>query len=101
EIVISGKYASVGLVFEEATKEDEQKAYEWMKLLQVEHTSGQTYGKCSQGEKQKILIARALMAEPQLLILDEPTNGLDFIAREDLLSTIEQFAQEMDAPTII
>src|SRR5699024_6523436 len=56
---------------------------------------------CSQGEKQKILIARALMANPDLLILDEPTNGLDFVAKEDLLQTIEHLATRPDAPTII
>src|SRR5699024_11852778 len=51
--------------------------------------------------KQKILIARALMAQPKLLILDEPTNGLDFIAREDLLNTIQQLATQESGPTIL
>lgn len=101
EIVISGKYAAIGLVFREATKEDEATAYEWMKQLGVAHTYGQAYEKCSQGEKQKILIARGLMANPKLLILDEPTSGLDFIAREELLATIESLAKSKDAPTII
>ena len=47
------------------------------------------------------LIARALMAEPPLLILDEPTYGLDFIAREKLLKSIEEIAKSQNAPTMI
>lgn len=101
DIVISGKYAAIGLVFQDATKEDKEVAYDWMKQLGVDHTYGQAYEKCSQGEKQKLLIARGLMANPKLLILDEPTSGLDFIAREELLGTIELLGRSKAAPTII
>lgn len=101
DIVVSGKFASVGLVFADPEEADFARAREWMKLLGVEYTYGQNYEKCSQGEKQKILIARGLMANPKLLILDEPTNGLDFIAREELLETIAQVAAQDKAPTII
>lgn len=101
DIVVSGKFASVGLVFAEPEEADFEQARELMELLSVDHTYGQAYEKCSQGEKQKILIARGLMANPDLLILDEPTTGLDFIAREDLLKTIEQISKAKVAPTII
>src|SRR5699024_9985879 len=72
-----------------------------MEDLDCIHLQDRTYETCSQGEKQKILIARALMAEPKLLILDEPTNGLDFIAREDLLNTVKQLAVQAGGPTIL
>lgn len=101
DIVVSGKFAAVGLMFADPKEEDFETARKWMKRLGVEHTYGGPYEKCSNGEKQKILIARGLMAHPKLLILDEPTSGLDFIAREELLATIEQLAESKDAPTII
>src|SRR5699024_4796806 len=101
EIVISGKFAALGLVFEEPTAEDRQLAEQWMEQLGVAHVLGQAYEKCSQGERQKLLIARALMANPSLLILDEPTNGLDFIAREELLSVIENLGKQANATTIM
>src|SRR5690625_572551 len=101
DIVVSGKFAAVGLVFAEPINEDFDKARELMKFLRAEYLYGQPYEKCSHGEKQKILIARGLMADPNLLILDEPTNGLDFIAREELLQTIEQIGKGEKAPTII
>lgn len=100
QIVISGKFGSTGL-YDERTSEDETRAYELLQQLHVAHLCGKDYGVCSQGEQQRVLIARALMAEPELLILDEPTNGLDFIAREQLLHSIEQIVKGPDAPTLL
>jgi len=101
ELVVSGKFAAVGLTFADPEKKDFERAKSIMEQLQIGHTYGQTYAKCSSGEKQKVLIARALMANPKLLILDEPTNGLDFVAREQLLETIMEIANDGDGPTII
>lgn len=100
DVVVSGKYASLGL-YDTPSEADFQKAYQLMEQFGCTHLTGRTYQTCSQGEKQKLLIARGLMASPQLLILDEPTNGLDFISREELMASIDQLAHQTDAPTIL
>lgn len=100
KIVVSGKYAQT-VVYDEPSQNDYMKAHEIMQLMGCGHLKDRTYETCSNGEKQKILIARGLMAEPELLILDEPTSGLDFVAREELMKMIEHLMEQEDSPTII
>ncbi|WP_204175911.1 MULTISPECIES: ABC transporter ATP-binding protein [unclassified Staphylococcus] len=98
--VISGAYASIG-VYEEPTEEIKEKAKHICETLGITHYINRRFETLSQGEQTRVLIGRALMSEPRLLILDEPTNGLDFVAREDLLERIEYIGQDSNGPTII
>ncbi|WLR59265.1 ABC transporter ATP-binding protein [Guptibacillus hwajinpoensis] len=100
DVVISGKFASAGL-YEQVTEEDESQAMKMMQEWGIAHLRGKPFRICSQGERQKILIARALMASPQLLILDEPCNGLDLYSREQLLAQVERLGKEEEGPTIL
>jgi iron complex transport system ATP-binding protein len=100
EIVLTGAFASIRL-FEEPTEGMKQKAISLLHELGCMEYADRNYETLSQGERQRVLIARALMANPELLILDEPTNGLDFIAREQLLEAIERVATGTNAPTIL
>ncbi len=100
KIVLSGKFATIGL-YDRTGLEDMDKAEKLMKALGCSSLAERTYDTLSQGERQRVLIARALMASPKLLILDEPCTGLDVFAREQLLQMIEGVAGQEDAPTII
>ncbi|MGG6313300.1 ABC transporter ATP-binding protein [Paenibacillus macerans] len=100
DLIVSGKFASIGL-YEQPASEDYDRAVSLMNQLRCSHLLDRTYQTCSQGEQQKLLIARALMASPKLLILDEATNGLDFISREGLLESIAQLATEPNAPHML
>jgi iron complex transport system ATP-binding protein len=99
-VVLSGKYASVG-VYEKPEEEDYTQVRALLEEWKCGYLAGRIYQTLSQGEKQKVLIGRALMASPELLILDEPCTGLDIFAREQVLQMIDQITKRPDAPTLI
>jgi iron complex transport system ATP-binding protein len=97
--VLSGRYASFGL-YDEVTDNDRRRARELLAFFNCEDLAERRYGVMSQGEKQRVLVARALMADAEILILDEPAAGLDIPAREALLSSVERLAQNGEVATI-
>ncbi len=100
EIVISGKYASIGL-YETPTEEDLNRASELLEQFGCSALRKRSYSTLSQGEKQKIILARSLMNSPKLLILDEPCTGLDIFARESFLSLIDIIGNSSQSPTLL
>lgn len=100
EIVLSGKYATIGL-YDEPKAVDREEALHLLELLDGGYLKDRPYKYLSQGERQRVLIARALISKPALLILDEPCTGLDIFAREKLLSTIQNMGSNPKAPTLI
>lgn len=91
EIVISGRYASVGLN-EPATRADRAAASRWLKFFGIEHLRERGPRRVSYGQMRLALIARAMVNDPELLLLDEPCTGLDGDVREQVLAVIERLA---------
>ncbi len=100
DFIVSGKYASIG-IYDSPDENDYRKASELACRLGCGDLADRPYGVLSQGEKQRLLIARALIHNPRLLILDEPCAGLDLVAREHLLCTIEDLARSPDSPSMV
>jgi iron complex transport system ATP-binding protein len=95
DVVLSGRFASFGL-WNPVEDHDKTRALELLSLFDCKSVVAQSFGSLSQGEQQKILIARALLPSPRLLILDEPCSGLDLSAREQLLQTVHFVTHHID-----
>ena len=92
-IVLSGKFSSFG-IYQEVDEASRHDAEEILHQLGLTYLKDRTYDSFSQGEKRRILIGRALMGQPDLLILDEPCSGLDVRAREDVLNIVRQIPND-------
>lgn len=102
--VVSGKFAQIGLVegpWGEPTRVDYAHAEMYLEQMGCSYLNHQEFGTLSQGEQQKVLIARARMTKPYLIFLDEPCAGMDPGARENFLSTLRRLGKQEKVPSLI
>ena len=101
DVVMSASYAVMGRWKEQYDDLDRKRAADLLREVGVSHLEGREFGTLSEGERKRVQIARALMTDPELLLLDEPAAGLDLGGREDLVSTLSVLANDENAPATI
>lgn len=100
DVVLMGRYGKIGLL-KPITKKDKEVAKKIMEYMEIDEISKRPIGKLSGGQAQKVMIARALAKEPQIMLMDEPFSNLDFEARKEVSEKLISYHKKQNMTFVI
>lgn len=101
DVVMTARYAALEPWWHTYDDDDRRKARRMLDRIGIGHLAGRRFGTLSSGERQRAQLARTLMADPELLLLDEPTAGLDLGGREEFVASLAVLGRERSSPPVV